>query len=326
METIRQQVLFNYDEPQATTKLVSVIIAIYNRAELVKETFHSLIAQTYKNWEAMVVDDGSTDHTLSVLQEYSLKDSRIQWFRRPPEKHKGPASCRNYGIIHSKGEYLVFFDSDDLMHENYLSDLVETLDRNPLINIAACRPQRFYVENGKKIFMDAVDFENIRFPQDFFSRKLKIGTPALMFRRSALDMNDLWNEKIVKSEDYEFYSRLLVDNTGALVDRVLIFVRTHGTGMLVDYFSGKKPEVESDFLVRRKVYRMLESRGMITREFIDFVLITQLNNIKLCLKKHYFGLAVKIFIFILFLRHAPGKGKKMTQLLFKGISKTLNKN
>src|SRR5690606_32106120 len=103
-----------------TQKLVSVIIPTYNRAHLISETLDSILAQSYTHWECIVVDDGSTDDSQRVFDSYANKDSRFQFLKRPNTKPKGANTCRNIGLGTAKGEYIVFFDSDDLMTVDHL--------------------------------------------------------------------------------------------------------------------------------------------------------------------------------------------------------------
>lgn len=104
--------------------LVSIIIPTYNRAHLIGETLDSILAQTYPHWECIIVDDGSTDRTDEVVQQYLKKDRRFFYYQRPLERPKGANACRNYGFEMSKGEYINWFDSDDLMVEENLYEKV----------------------------------------------------------------------------------------------------------------------------------------------------------------------------------------------------------
>src|SRR5690554_6998972 len=108
--------------------LVSIIIPTYNRAHLIGETLDSVLAQTYQNWECIVVDDGSTDNTDEVMAEYMAKDSRFQYHHRPEDRLPGGNAARNYGFEVSKGEYIQWFDSDDIMLQNFILDKVKVLN------------------------------------------------------------------------------------------------------------------------------------------------------------------------------------------------------
>lgn len=95
--------------------LVSIIIPTYNRAHLISETLESVLAQTYENWECIIVDDGSTDHSKVVIGEFLKRDLRFQYYDRPKDRPKGANACRNYGFENSEGEYIMFLDSDDTL-------------------------------------------------------------------------------------------------------------------------------------------------------------------------------------------------------------------
>ena len=113
--------------------LVSIIIPTYNRVHLIGETLDSIIAQTYQNWECIVVDDGSTDGTDELMAAYVGQDSRFQYHHRPEERLSGGNAARNYGFEMSKGEYINWFDSDDLMHSEKLEKQVKTLHNSFII-------------------------------------------------------------------------------------------------------------------------------------------------------------------------------------------------
>lgn len=92
--------------------LISIITPNYNCARFIAQTIESVLAQTYTNWEMLIVDDCSTDGSYEIAQEYAEKDSRIKVFRN--EKNSGAAVSRNRAIEASSGEYVAFLDSDDL--------------------------------------------------------------------------------------------------------------------------------------------------------------------------------------------------------------------
>ncbi|MCB0747424.1 MAG: glycosyltransferase family 2 protein [Ignavibacteriae bacterium] len=108
--------------------LVSIIIPTFNRVHLIGETLDSILAQTYTNWECIVVDDNSTDDTETLVKGYQSKDSRIQYHKRPSNRLKGANACRNYGFELSQGAYVNWFDSDDLMVNTRLETAVNILE------------------------------------------------------------------------------------------------------------------------------------------------------------------------------------------------------
>src|SRR4051812_13487686 len=101
--------------------LISVIVPCYNSARFLKETLNSLLAQTYQNWECIVVDNGSTDDTKKIAGEFEKKDPRFTCMVQPT---RGVSAARNFGIAHSKGKYILPLDSDDLIAPAYIEKAV----------------------------------------------------------------------------------------------------------------------------------------------------------------------------------------------------------
>ena len=91
---------------------VSIITPAYNSAKIIIQTIDSVLAQTYTNWEMIIVDDKSTDHTKKIISEYMQKDNRIKYILL--EENSGPAVARNRAIEEAEGRYIAFLDADDL--------------------------------------------------------------------------------------------------------------------------------------------------------------------------------------------------------------------
>lgn len=115
--------------PEASP-VITVVIPTFNRAELLKQTLDSVLCQTYLNWEAVVVDDGSSDGTTDLLANYQRRDSRIRGMTRG-QLPKGASACRNIGLAAAQGEYVVFLDSDDLLGATCLAERASTVQQNP---------------------------------------------------------------------------------------------------------------------------------------------------------------------------------------------------
>lgn len=99
---------------------ISIILPTYNSANSLSACLNSILCQDFQDFELLLIDDGSTDHTASLCSEYEKKDSRIQYFSLP---HSGVSAARNYGIAQAKGTYIAFADSDDSLKQDYLSKL-----------------------------------------------------------------------------------------------------------------------------------------------------------------------------------------------------------
>ncbi len=104
--------------------LITIIIPTYNREDTISRAIESVLSQTYENWELIIVDDGSTDNTLKIVEKYSNENKKIIYFS---EKHLGVCNARNVGIKNSKGNYIAFLDSDDEFLPNKIKIQLELM-------------------------------------------------------------------------------------------------------------------------------------------------------------------------------------------------------
>tara|TARA_R110000850_G_scaffold25797_1_gene74156 strand:- start:8694 stop:9710 length:1017 start_codon:yes stop_codon:yes gene_type:complete len=178
----------NTEEP-----LVSIIIPTFNRAHLIGETLDSVLAQTYQNWECIIVDDGSTDNTAEVVGNYLETDARFQYHHRPQDRPKGANACRNFGFEISNGEYVLFLDSDDLLVETCI---------NKRINIFLESPNLDFIISDTGQFKDG-KFSNQSINKDPLIKNCK--EYALLFFNYTIPwpiMSVFWRKSILK--DYRF--------------------------------------------------------------------------------------------------------------------------
>lgn len=208
------------------TPLVSIIIPTYNRAHLIGETLDSIIDQTYTNWECIVVDDGSSDKTDTVLGQYMEHDSRIRYVHRSNEHLPGGNGARNYGLELSKGEYIQWFDSDDLMLSSFLADKLKLFKEN--INFVICAGS-YLLDSSKVEPFDVVIQQNIY--RDYVLWKTSIFTPSVMFRKIFLKKHGLlFNEQLKKGQETEFLSKIFFvtkPNEYMVFNKSLFYYRRH---------------------------------------------------------------------------------------------------
>lgn len=110
------------------TPLVSIIMPCYNAERYVAQSIESVLAQTYKNWELLITDDGSTDKSVAIITKYCLKDDRINLM--VPDEHNGIAKTRNLSISRSRGRFVAFLDSDDIWKSDKLEKQVNYMLEN----------------------------------------------------------------------------------------------------------------------------------------------------------------------------------------------------
>ncbi|WPR71610.1 glycosyltransferase family 2 protein [Flavobacterium sp. NG2] len=193
--------------------LVSIIIPTYNRASLISQTLDSVLLQTYNNWECIIVDDGSFDNSEEVILSFVKKDIRFRYFKRPIGRNKGASSCRNIGVEKSKGNFIQFLDSDDVLSENKLQDQIKRIKDWDANIICTCKWGRFV-----KFPNDSVNFDSLNSYSDFnsipvflealASSKGYFPIHAYLIKKSIIDKSGLWNEHLSLNDDSEFLIRL----------------------------------------------------------------------------------------------------------------------
>jgi glycosyltransferase involved in cell wall biosynthesis len=211
------------------TPLISIIIPVYNREFILAETLQSIILQSYSNWECVLVDDGSTDGTMALMQKYKDIDLRIKTLKRPSNLLKGANSCRNYGFSASEGEYINWFDSDDVMHPNFLKNKIFFFLNNEHVNCVISKTQFFIGHISKIIGQEKRTFNSQNLLEDFIQLKRSWYTWDPMWRKSWLKNKLLFSEDLLKGQDRDFHIRMLqhTDIKICFLDEYLAYYRQH---------------------------------------------------------------------------------------------------
>ncbi|WP_418359213.1 glycosyltransferase family 2 protein [Sphingobacterium detergens] len=204
---------------------VSVIIPFYSEISWLEEAIDSVLEQTYKDFEVIVVNDGSPEDDTKILQKYGDK---INYFKT---KNSGPAYARNFGIENSKGEYVAFLDSDDIWLPNKLELQVELMDRTGLVWSHTKYSIFNEVEEKSKRIYEVIDnsyFKGIVYPGCL--THLNIGTPCVMIRKEYLMKNPLFrfSDNMRFGQDGFFWILLGISNNLGYLDEPLTLVRVRG--------------------------------------------------------------------------------------------------
>ena len=186
--------------------LISVIIPTYNRKDIVLESINSVLTQKPKNYEVIVVDDGSTDETSSYLESLELPLRVIK------KENGGVASARNLGIKNAKGTYIAFLDSDDLWLPGILKEQLEYLTTHPDIPLVYT-DQRLDIK-GEKVgitrfgVMNTTHEEKSKFDLPGFAQSPPIHTSSVMVKKSIFDELGYFNENLKIHEDTDMWNRI----------------------------------------------------------------------------------------------------------------------
>lgn len=208
--------------------LVSIIVPCYKQAEYLAETLDSVLAQTYQNWECIMVNDGSPDNTEEVATRYVAMDERFKYYWK---ENGGVAKARNYGIMHSYGEFVLPLDADDLIEPTYVEKAVDWFLRYPETKLVYCKADRFGKENGYWN-LEAYDYEKFIWRNCIFCTAL--------YRRTDFNQTGGYNSNMIYGdEDWDFLLSLLKkDDLVHRIEEVLFHYRiksesrTTGSAML----------------------------------------------------------------------------------------------
>ncbi|WP_422858219.1 glycosyltransferase family 2 protein [Flagellimonas sp. S174] len=187
---------------------VSIIIPVYNSSQTVSKTIHSVINQTHRNYECIIVDDGSDDGTYEMALQITKEDKRFKVFKRENQKNNGGSVCRNEGLKISTGRYIIFLDSDDLLAPDCLSIRLGKMIQNKQINIGIFNTAII----GKRSMLFT------RFTKNplagFLMGNYPWHTMSPIWERNFL-VNNLggFNEGFPRLQDIEIHTRALLDTS-----------------------------------------------------------------------------------------------------------------
>lgn len=232
---------------------ISIIIPAYNCGKFIVPCLDSLMAQTERDWEAIIIDDGSTDRTRQIADERAMSDPR---FRVISQANSGrPSVARNAGLRLATGELLCFLDGDDLYDERKLARQIAVMEAYPdvacvfhevrfidaagrkmagtyLGDVAYLEKARNYlIASGNRVYLGSPDF------YCFMSTEITgMHTSAVMIRRSAVDAQELYfSEDLIIGEDDDLWFRVAKGRKVAFIDEELSYYRQHEASITRQY-------------------------------------------------------------------------------------------
>jgi hypothetical protein len=188
--------------------VVSIITPSFNRADIVHETADSIFRQTYPYWEWVIVDDGSTDNSMEVLQQYVAQDKRVRVFQRDRQP-KGACACRNIAVEKCSGDYVMFLDTDDLVASYCLQQRVEAARKNRECDFIIFPMLMFKTMPDDMGVLWNVDNNEDELNRLLFGDPVCQGTGTLWKKQSFIDIG-MWNEALLLWQDIELHLRSFV--------------------------------------------------------------------------------------------------------------------
>jgi glycosyltransferase involved in cell wall biosynthesis len=267
-------------------RLVSIIIPTYNRVHLIGETLDSILMQTYSKWECIIVDDGSTDKTDEIISGFIEKDKRFHYHQRPVDRIKGANACRNYGFELSKGEYIKWFDSDDIMHPNFIEKQVLVLESNSELDFCACFSKKFKTKkiDASENFNPEIIYDDDNAIYNFIIGKLYFLTPSSLWTRKFLKDKHLFDETLHNAHETDFnFRRLIEGGRFCYIENVLFYVRRGHQSIDQEAFNNSL-SLQSQFDCFQKTFNFLNKDN----EILEDIKIKELKKYVIYRQVHFF--------------------------------------
>lgn len=254
--------------------LVSIIVPVYNAEKYLGKCVESILTQTFSNFELILVDDGSTDTSAKICDNFEKTDARITVFHK---ENGGQSSARNYGVNHSNGKWIAFVDADDYVTKEYLIVLLKGINQFGG-NISICN---YRLDGEKPVF----NVENEHSPKVierdklkdlFLKRQINIVVTAMLIDKNTFVEQNLWFDESVKfGEDAIFYWKLILSQDYCVYNETQIY------NYCVHLGSTTTAPTKEKILTNLKAFERLRQEMVHTQgsKFADFVFARQCFSI-----------------------------------------------
>jgi len=258
--------------------MISIIIATYNRAHFILEMLQSVQNQTYTNFECLVIDDGSTDNTYQLVNDFIKNDSRFSYQKRPNTYKKGLPGVRNYGLDICKGDYIIFFDDDDVVHPENLRISVEVLKNTSL---SFCHYQKLAFETILPKFENVAAVSQQSLAKSdidkVITQEIGLASCTVLWNKNSIN-SQRFNEDLMYAEEWEFYSRILSEGyEGIIIDSVLYFNRKHPNSNTGEFYNNNPIRKASKQKAILLVIQNLKEKQLLTNNLCRYFIQMSLD-------------------------------------------------
>ena len=299
--------------------LVSIITPVYNGKQYLSEAIESALAQTYQNFELLIVNDGSTDNSKVIITS-SLCDPKIRYFE---QQNAGVAAARNLALRNANGKYIGFLDQDDLWLPDKLSTQIEFLETNQ--EIAFVHSRQSYIQADGTPIAD--------YPKDWVSdlhgkcftelfKRNRIAVLTVLLRKNVIDEIGFFNETVSRVDDYELWLRICSKYSIGFQDKKLALYRCHDTNASHDYIKMEQAELnalETLYKKNKEAFIFID-RNTLNNRFSK--LHTEVAN-GFFWQKHNYSFALHHYLKALYFK--PIDWKNIKQAFWCLLSKTQRK-
>lgn len=253
---------------------ITIIMATYNRAQFIVESLQSIINQTYMYWECLIIDDGGTDNTKQVIKDILEKDSRFQFLKRPNIYKKGISGCRNYGIDNANGDYVIFFDDDDIVHPKNLELCLRVFQKEK-VDFCVYEKQAFF--DGKKPMLfkeEGINKYRLISKNDILAiltNKISIASCTVLWKKECFN-NERFNENLMYAEEWECYPRIIGNNKkGVVISNILYFNRKHLLSNTGEFYANNKVRIDSKKFAIELLAKNLSCKNLLNLQLQNYL-------------------------------------------------------
>ena len=223
---------------EVNKKMISIIMPVYSSEKYISEAIESICNQSYKNWELLIVNDGSTYHTKEIIDNYAKKDSRIKVFHR---KNEGVSMARNFALDQICGEYVTFIDSDDIYHTDRLKRMLQVFEQNTNCDIVFSRHKEF---TGELNIKGATGTQKVVVSDDNILKKVISDSKNHFMCNTMLKLEIARKERFAPirfAEDFCYIRDCAWHcREMAVLDEVLYFYRRDNVNAMTSHFFSEK--------------------------------------------------------------------------------------
>lgn len=241
--------------------LVSVLMPAYNAEQSLAESIESVLSQTWKEIELIIVDDGSTDNTLELAKRYESKSVKVIC-----QSNKGQSASENQALREAQGEFVQYLDADDLLASDKVERQMEIFREGNLSYVSSCEWSRFYRSVEEALFIPQIlwtDLEPVDWLLCAWENHLMMHGAAWLIPRGVVERAGEWNESLSLINDFDYFSRVLLASDGIKFCKgARTYYRSGNTGSL----SGSK-----SYAAWQSAFRSLElgTSSLLARENND---------------------------------------------------------
>lgn len=250
---------------------ITIIMATYNRAHFIVETLHSIQQQTFGDWECLIIDDGGTDNTQEVITPILEQDRRFHFLKRPAPYLKGLPGCRNYGLDVAQGEFIIFFDDDDIVHPDNLKTSLAVLQQE---QVAFCHYQKQSFEteipNFEFLKPKVKQALNSTHLYDVITHQIGLASCTVLWDKKCVETTR-FKETLLYAEEWECYTRILSEGfEGVCIENVLYYNRKHPNSNTGEFYSHNPIRKKSNHDAILLVVANLKEKRLLTNSILRY--------------------------------------------------------